>query len=128
MPLFLLVIQVLKTKRERERSWNLFLKMNLFTVDPALPSPSFRKPMSQGVRETAERDGTSFFSLHRLHLQYANPLSTLNTEKLHKYTLKTCVIKSQYVKKAFHPCLVCVCVRLCVCVFVCVCVCVCVCV
>jgi hypothetical protein len=39
-----------------------------------------------------------FFSLHHLHLQYANRLSTLNNERLHKYALKACVIKSQYVK------------------------------
>ena len=33
-------------------------------------------------------------------LKYANPKSTLNTKRLHKYTLKPCVIMSHDVKKA----------------------------
>jgi hypothetical protein len=93
--------------------------MNLFTDDPAVSAIAVSN--THGVRETAGRDGSSFFSLHRLHLQYANPLSTLNTERLHKYTLKACVIKSQYVKKVLPPMSTCVCV--CVRVFVKVCVC-----
>jgi len=48
-------------------------------------------------------------------------MRTLNTERLHKYTLKACVIKSQYVKKVLPPMSICVCV--CVRVFVKVCVC-----
>ena len=47
-------------------------------------------------------------------MQYENPVRTLNTQRLHKYTLKACVIKSQYVKNALpsmYSVCVCVCVK-----------------
>jgi hypothetical protein len=64
----------------------------------------FRRPLSKYFRSLLQPSSPTS--------AVCNPSEYI--EKLYKYTLKACVIKSQYVKKAL-PSMYCLCVCVCVC-------------